>query len=220
MLQEWFSDSELAFHGTRRTFTVTDTDRLRFEVVLEVGRLGSSPACGPNAACLAGVNYDGQCCIGGGMPTGADGTVLMVQADLNMIKDVIVGCGAVCNTVSRGGAPPTPHPLAGRAHGIRDATALYMVLEPHHDAQTAHPSVFCSPERLKSSVCKATDVWAAGGMTFHALKGKYPFYGADMYVIFKQIFEQDVDFVGRMLDKDARTRMCAGEALEHPWLCM
>ncbi len=94
--------------------------------------------------------------------------------------------------------------------------------------------VFCSPERLTSSVCNTTDVWAAGVMAFHALTDVYPFYGADMYVIFKKILEKDVDlasveqvggrcaadFVGRMLDKDPSTRMCAGEALEHPWLCL
>jgi calcium-dependent protein kinase len=95
--------------------------------------------------------------------------------------------------------------------------------------------VFCSPEMLTTSrVCKGTDAWAMGIMAFHGLTGKYPFYNPNMYATFKAIIDNPADmrtlrriagksavnFVGRLLDKDPKTRMSVSEALQHPWLLM
>ena len=110
-------------------------------------------------------------------------------------------------------------------------TSMY-VEQGTRDMITQGTPVYCSPEMLTSFVCKKTDVWAIGIMTFHALTGMYPFYNRNMHLTFKEILEKDIDvasikqiagkyaadFVERTLDKDVGTRMCIDEALEHPWL--
>lgn len=97
---------------------------------------------------------------------------------------------------------------------------------------------FTAPELLVSKLCKKSDVWSIGVMTYVMLsRGCYPFNDREnpshpsMYRVFNSILNDELyvggmvdapavakDFVCRCLEKDVDRRMTAREALNHEWI--
>uniref|UniRef100_A0A3P8X431 Protein kinase domain-containing protein n=1 Tax=Cynoglossus semilaevis TaxID=244447 RepID=A0A3P8X431_CYNSE len=95
---------------------------------------------------------------------------------------------------------------------------------------------YCAPEVHRHDVITtATDMWSVGVMAYVLLSGLNPFAAESTtkmienisnceYIFdseaFKDISLEAMDFVDRLLVKNAKLRMTAHEALEHPWLKM
>ncbi|NWI10744.1 MYLK protein, partial [Crypturellus soui] len=93
---------------------------------------------------------------------------------------------------------------------------------------------FMAPEVVSfEPVGLATDMWSIGVICYILLSGESPFQGDnDMETLsnitaarwefeeetFSEVSQQAKDFIGRLLQKDARCRLSSSEALLHPWL--
>ncbi|EFN57977.1 hypothetical protein CHLNCDRAFT_20239 [Chlorella variabilis] len=94
-------------------------------------------------------------------------------------------------------------------------------------------SYYVAPEVLKGAYSYEADAWSVGTITYILLSGFPPFWGSSDQVIFHRILTKPVDFdyqpwnqvsaaakhfVGRLLDKDAASRMTVAQGLLHPWI--
>ena len=91
---------------------------------------------------------------------------------------------------------------------------------------------YMSPELLKGSYDRATDMWSVGVVAYILLCGYPPFNGNSDYDIASAIrrghytFEDEwsdksnesIDFIKCLLKRDPRRRYTAEDALKHPWL--
>ncbi|PSC73235.1 Pkinase-domain-containing [Micractinium conductrix] len=98
---------------------------------------------------------------------------------------------------------------------------------------------FMSPESLRSEVCPASDVWAAGVMAHQLLTGRFPFddksnpFAPSLSKVWRSILADELDFtrshwegisaeakdfIRCLLNKDHSKRPTALQALQHPWL--
>lgn len=84
-----------------------------------------------------------------------------------------------------------------------------------------------APEMLEEDYTLQCDMWSMGVLAYILLVGKMPFNTADgiMNANYrlsgrdkKHLSEESLDFVGKLLVVDPRTRMTAPQAMEHPWL--
>ena len=93
---------------------------------------------------------------------------------------------------------------------------------------------YCAPEIiLDEPYNKQVDMWSLGVMTYLMVSGRLPFNSDDENKIARKIaFEQPdycvhscwknissecVDFIKKLLEKDAAKRMLIGDAIKHPW---
>ncbi|NWJ05391.1 MYLK protein, partial [Crypturellus undulatus] len=93
---------------------------------------------------------------------------------------------------------------------------------------------FMAPEVVSfKPVELTTDMWSIGVICYILLSGESPFQGDnDMETLnnvtaarwefeeetFSEVSQQAKDFIGQLLQKDARCRLSSSEALLHPWL--
>jgi len=92
---------------------------------------------------------------------------------------------------------------------------------------------YMAPETLRSKIAHASDMWSVGVMTYQLLTGHMPFDGASVQDVWRKLLTTEpkwgderwekisldaLMFVQWCLQKDAKDRPSAMEALEHPWL--
>ena len=93
---------------------------------------------------------------------------------------------------------------------------------------------YCAPEIiLDEPYNKEVDMWSLGVMTYLMVSGKLPFNSDDENKIarqiayeqpdfsrsscWKEISDECIDFIKKLLEKDAKKRMTIGETLKHSW---
>ncbi|KAF5738206.1 CROOKED family protein [Tripterygium wilfordii] len=92
---------------------------------------------------------------------------------------------------------------------------------------------YVAPEVLHRSYSTEADVWSIGVIAYILLCGSRPFWARSESGIFRAVLKADPsfedtpwpslsseakDFVKRLLNKDPRKRLTAGQALSHPWI--
>jgi len=93
---------------------------------------------------------------------------------------------------------------------------------------------YVAPEVLSATgYDKEVDLWSAGVITYLLLCGFPPFYGESLPEVFEQIMKAEFDFpdpywtnisndakdlIKKLLVVDAKKRLTASQALQHPWL--
>ena len=102
----------------------------------------------------------------------------------------------------------------------------------------AGTAFYMAPEIFRPPFTDKCDIWSCGVITFFMLTGFLPFFGATVeevksYVLYRRlqwpaafaggdsplnISDCTKDFVEKMLEKDAKLRFSAREAMSHPWL--
>jgi calcium-dependent protein kinase len=101
--------------------------------------------------------------------------------------------------------------------------------------------LYMAPECLESKICKKSDVWSVGVMTYLLLSGHFPFndkqspYKPSMYKIWNSVLNDDLkfpnkywadisgsakNFIQKLLTKSPNDRFTTYEALAHPWITM
>ena len=115
---------------------------------------------------------------------------------------------------------------------------LSKILGPYEKCTEPYGTLtFCAPEIIiNEPYCKNVDLWSLGIMTYLMVTGKLPFSSDkeneiarqivydepdfNEYKTWKNISQECIDFVKRLLEKDQNKRMNIKEVLEHKWIKM